>query len=135
VRALTEFNPAPEAIDESFRDLHVLIRDDPEAAADAGTAAAGSPGRGDAVRGLYTRRTQRTTEGQLDALRDALRSDSLSERVLAAEALLARGEKKAIPVVIAALDADEQLMYSLPPRQAWDYASQLLLQLPRWSWA
>lgn len=127
-RAMTEFNPAPEAIEESFRDLHVLIRDDPEAAADAAQRQLGARDAATRFAALYTLANTATTEDQLDALRDALRSDSLSERVLAAEALLARGEKEAIPAVIAALDADEQLMYSLPPREAWEYAGQLLLQ-------
>jgi hypothetical protein len=123
-KPITEFNAALEVSD---RDLHVLIRDDPEAAAQAALEQLDADDPAARFAALYALANTAATDEQLEGLRATLASASLSERVLAAEALLVRGEKQALPVLIEALGSDEDLAFSLPPRQAWEYARDLLL--------
>lgn len=127
-KAIKEFKAEPEALEASYHNLHILIRDDPETAAKL--ALEQIEARDPVARfvAIYTLANTASTEAQLDALRALLTSESLSERVLAAEALLARGDKRAIPVLIGVLNSDEELANSLPPQRAWEYARNLLLQ-------
>ena len=127
-KAIKEFNAKPEMLEASYHNLHTLIRENPESAAVAALQQLQADDPSVRFVAIYTLANTATTDAQLDALRTVLTSASLSERVLAAEALLARGDKQAVPVLIAALNSGEDLANSLPPRQAWEYARQLLLQ-------
>ncbi len=72
-------------------------------------------------------RTAEPGESQ-EALRPFLESPDVTERLLAAQALLVRGEKAAFPVLIDLLDSQEAIAYWDPPQQAWEAASFTLFQ-------
>ncbi|HET7010585.1 MAG TPA: HEAT repeat domain-containing protein [Anaerolineales bacterium] len=56
-----------------------------------------------------------------------LEVSDVTERMLAAEGLLRRGEPEGIPALIAALAVDEPMRGAEPPIQVWDFARDLLL--------
>jgi len=76
---------------------------------------------------LYTVALTAVPGPTMQALRTAVRASDTSERLLAAVALLVRGEKAAIPVLIETLDSSQYLEFHDPPQQAWDYARSILL--------
>jgi hypothetical protein len=56
-----------------------------------------------------------------------LTSANVDERLLSAGALAGLGDKRALPVLIAALDQQDELSYRAPPRRAYDFAQRQLL--------
>ncbi len=126
--AIANFKAEPAEIEASFQTLHQQIIHQPGEVAQAALAQLDAEDPAVRFAALYALANTAETRAQLNALREVLGSESLSERVLAAEALLVRGEKEAIPVLIAALNSEEELAYSLPPQVAWWYARYLLLQ-------
>lgn len=63
----------------------------------------------------------------LDALADVAGSEDLTERLVAADALAARGESAGLAVLIGALDSDETLGFPDPPQPAWAFAQFALV--------
>ncbi|HEX9596167.1 MAG TPA: HEAT repeat domain-containing protein [Anaerolineales bacterium] len=111
----------------AFQTLHENIRDNPSELARAAMQQLENADPAVRFAAIYALANTAETQQHLDGLRSLLSSQSAGERLLAAEALLVRGEKEAIPVLIAALNSEEELAYSLPPQQAWQAASSLLL--------
>jgi hypothetical protein len=56
-----------------------------------------------------------------------LTSANADERLLSAGALAGLGDKRALPVLIAALDQQDELSYRAPPQRAYDFAQRQLL--------
>jgi hypothetical protein len=56
-----------------------------------------------------------------------LTSANVDERLLSAGALAGLGDKRALPVLIAALDQQDELSYRAPPQRAYDFAQRQLL--------
>ena len=56
-----------------------------------------------------------------------LTSANVDERLLSAGALAGLGDKRALPVLIAALDQQDDLSYRAPPRRAYEFAQSQLL--------
>ena len=61
-----------------------------------------------------------------DILRPVLEDPELALRAIAAGALIGLGEAESLPVLIEALDSDELLPYSHPPRPVWILADSAL---------
>lgn len=125
--AITAFNASAGVLESSFQTLHEQIRDHPSEVALAAVQNLESPDETVRFAAIYALANTAESADQLEALIQILQSPNVGERLLAAEALLARGEKEAIPVAIAALNSDEELIHSLPPKQAWETAQGLLL--------
>ena len=64
----------------------------------------------------------------LDALRPFLQSADPSERLMAAGALVAQGEKAGLPVLIDSLTATAPLRFYDPSLLAWQFARSTLIQ-------
>jgi hypothetical protein len=62
-----------------------------------------------------------------EALAPLLDSADPAERVLAAAGMLAVGDKRAVPVLVAALGLDDPLPFGSPPLRAWEQARFALL--------
>jgi len=60
-------------------------------------------------------------------LASMLTSANVDERLLSAGALAGLGDKRALPVLIAALDQQDELSYRAPPQRAYDFAQRQLL--------
>ena len=73
-------------------------------------------------------RTARSDESSMSALRALLASLRVDDRLLAAGALVYRGESAGIPVLIAALDSPEAMALRDPPQTASGFAKELLLR-------
>lgn len=56
-----------------------------------------------------------------------LTSANVDERLLSAGALAGLGDRRALPVLIAALDQQDELSYRAPPRRAYEFAQSQLL--------
>jgi hypothetical protein len=56
-----------------------------------------------------------------------LTSANVDERLLSAGALAGLGDKRSLPVLIAALDQQDELSYRAPPQRAYDFAQRQLL--------
>jgi HEAT repeat protein len=126
--AITSFSAAPEHVNESFATLNRLARSEPAAlrAAALGELSSGSP----AVRyaAVYALSLTATRGSALDALARVLRSRDPSERLLAAQTLVAQRDRRGVPVLIDALDSNARFAHWAPPRQAWEVAQHALLR-------
>ncbi len=63
-----------------------------------------------------------------DALRGLLTSMNLNERLLAAESLIAYGDRDGVPVLIGLLDSQQLVKGSHPPRRVWEIVREALLR-------
>jgi len=124
---LGEFNSKAGELELSFQNLNQQILDNPGEMAAAAMQQLGAEDQAIRFAALYALANTAESEEHLNALRDFLDSEIAGERLLSAEALLVRGEKAAIPILIAALDSEEDLIYALPVQQAWQRARELLL--------
>lgn len=110
-----------------FRAMHELAREQPGELRTAALDELGS--RQSNVRYAAVYGLAMTAEGRsLERLRGLLESEDVSERVLAAEALVSRGEAAGLPVLIEALGSEEGLRFRDPPQRAWELARLLLVQ-------
>jgi hypothetical protein len=121
---LESFGGSPE----DFVDLVQATVEDPDAVRQSaldGLSASDPTARFGAVYALTV-----TAEGQesIDALVSLLGSDRLEERLLAADALVSRGDRRGIPPLIEALASDEVIPRLDPPQAAWQLARTALLQ-------
>ena len=121
---LQSFRGSPE----DFVDLVQATLEDPEAVRQSaldGLDASDAAARFGAVYALTV-----TAEGQesMDALASLLGSGRLEERLLAADALVGRGDQRGIPPLIEALASDEVIPRLDPPQAAWQLARTALLQ-------
>jgi hypothetical protein len=73
-------------------------------------------------------RTATSDESSMSALRGLLASARVDDRLLAAGALVYRGESSGIPVLIGELDSPEAMALRDPPQTASGFARQLLLR-------
>ena len=124
---LGEFSSTAGELELSFQNLNQQILDNPGEMAAAAMQQLGADDQPIRFAALYALANTAESEEHLNALRDFLDSEIAGERLLSAEALLVRGEKAAIPILIAALDSEEDLIYALPVQQAWERARELLL--------
>lgn len=110
-----------------FRAMHELAREQPGELRTAALDELGS--RQSNVRYAAVYGLAMTAEGRsLERLRGLLESEDVSERVLAAEALVSRGEAAGLPVLIEALGSEEGLRFRDPPQRGWELARLLLVQ-------
>jgi hypothetical protein len=71
--------------------------------------------------------TETATAGPSDAALDSfLTSSDLNERLPAAGALVSRGQKEGIPVLITALGSTKAIAWFDPPMEGWQYARFVL---------
>jgi len=124
---LGEFRSTSGELELSFQNLNQQILDNPGEMAAAAMQQLGTEDQPIRFAALYVLANTAESEEHLNALRGFLDSEIAGERLLSAEALLVRGEKEAIPALIAALNSEEDLIYSLPVQQAWERARNLLL--------
>ena len=122
-----EFNNTAGELELSFQNLNQQIIDNPGETAAAAMQQLGAEDQSIRFAALYALANTAESEEHLNALRGFLDSAVAGERLLAAEALLMRGDKIAIPVLIVALNSEEELIYSLPVQQAWERGRELLL--------
>ena len=73
-------------------------------------------------------RTAKSDESSMSVLRALLVSPRVDDRLLAAGALVYRGESAGIPVLIAALDSPEAMALRDPPQTASGFGRELLLR-------
>ncbi len=127
-QVLLEFGRDLDQIETDFVAIEDAIALNPSGAQEAALAHLGSDDQILRFAALYT--VVRTAEGgeALDALLPFLESADTTERILTAQALLAQGEKAALPVLIGALDSPEYIHLWHPPLQAWEAAQFALLQ-------
>lgn len=124
--AVAEFNPAnnPRA---AVAQIHAAALDDPDGLRDVGLEHAHSSDAEVRWAALYALSlvVEPGDEESAEALRVALQSADLDERLAAAGGLVASGERSALPVLIELLGSGETTSYVRIP--AWRVARGLLL--------
>lgn len=125
---ITGFSGGSDSVDEDFVAIEEAIESSPQDVRAAALAHVGDEDVNVRFAALYALARTAEEGESMDALVPFLSSEDISERIMAAEALLVRGEKAAIPVLIAALDSEDDLAFRDPPQQAWDAASFALIQ-------
>lgn len=122
------FNPAPKRINASFAALNRLAIQDPEGLRAAALERLASKDPNVRYAAVYALSLTATPGLSLQALRPILHSPDVTERVLAAETLVAQRDKTGVPVLIGALGSDTPLAHWGPPRPAWQAAQRALLR-------
>lgn len=126
--AITGFRGDADNVGESFRAISGHLRERPAQLRAAALDHLGAEDPNVAYAALYSLAITAEEGESIDALRPFLESGDVSERMLAAGSLVARGEKAGIPVLIDALDSEEPLAYRTPERPAWLFAQHVLLR-------
>jgi len=125
---ILHFGQDLDLVDADFAAIEAAIDDDLGAARAAALEHLKDEDAASRFAALYVlARTAEPGESQ-EALRPFLESPDVTERLLAAQALLVRGEKAAFPVLIAELDSEAYIWYWDPPMQVWEMASFTLIQ-------
>lgn len=112
----------------SFAAIHQHLRERPEELRQAALRQVGSDDPGTQFAALYALATTAEQGQSMEVLSAYLESGDVSERMLAAGSLLVRGDKAAIPVLIAALHSVETLAYQESGAPAWLVAQDLLVR-------
>lgn len=114
-----------DGTDESFRSLHGALESDPEGLILQAQAALGSSEIETRFAAVYALGLA-VDEANAGLLLPALRDPDLALRMIAAGALIGLGEPESIPILIAAMDTDDLLPHSHPPRPMWMFADATL---------
>jgi hypothetical protein len=128
IENLSAFQLGEAETDLLFDDLSVFIRTSPGEVEQAALMQVDAEDPLARTAALYALANTASGKDAQRALSHALKDNDMTNRTLAAAGLLTMGDKQGIPVLIEALRSDEMLKYSEPPRQAWQYAIELLLQ-------
>lgn len=126
--ALSAFEGGVGDIEEAFQALGARLRDDPAGMRTAAVDALGSPDSAVRIASLYVLAETAAADGALPELARRLDNDDATERLLAAAGLTLAGDRRGLPVLIAALSDDTPMSYAEPPQAAWEYARLLLIQ-------
>lgn len=124
--ALTGFSGEPAKVDASFARIHGDLRMRPDELREAALEHLDDDDRNVRYASVYALAVTAEEGESIEALRPILDSTDVSERLLAAGSLIARGEKEAIPVLVDALGTGALLSFRDPPKPAWEYAHFVL---------
>jgi hypothetical protein len=128
VDALRSFGvDTPSDLTASFGALQAQVNTHPSELRDAAIPLVGSPDAVVRFAAIYALSLTADDAAAHRALGPVLQSSDVSERLLAAEALLRAGDVSAVPVVIDALDNDHSMELWEPPMPIWRFARLLLL--------
>jgi hypothetical protein len=126
-KAIAAFDPSNAAIEASFSKLNVAARDKPVALRQAALAHLKDSNPDVHYAAVYALALTVTGSQGSKEMAALLTAVSLDDRLLAAGALTGIGDKRGLPVLIAALDQDGQLLYRDPPQAAFQFARTELL--------
>jgi HEAT repeat protein len=124
--AIESFDAAPEAGSHPRSRLNTAVLTEPEASREAALDHLESEDPDVRIAAAYALSITLEPD-DADALAPLLESASSGERVLAASGMLAVGDGRAVPVLIAALDAEDPLPFGSPPVRVWEQARLALL--------
>jgi HEAT repeat protein len=125
--AIREFDTSPAAGSASrSKLLHALVSDS-AATREAARELIGSKEPDVRIAAVYALSVT-AQRADADALSPLLESRDAGERVLAAAGMLAIADRRAVPVLIAALGDDTALPFGSPPARVWEKARYALLQ-------
>lgn len=124
--AITGFSAEAARVDASFEAIHEHLQSRSTELREAALEHLEDDDRNVRYASLYALALTAEKGESVEALRSFLKSNDVSERMLAAGSLVARGEKAAIPVLIDALGSDGLLDFRDPPKPAWEFAHLVL---------
>jgi hypothetical protein len=124
--AIESFDAAPEAGSRPRAHLNAAVLAEPEAAREAALDHLESQDADARIAAVYALSITLQPD-DADALAPLLEADNPGERVLAATGMLAVGDGRAVPVLIAALGLEEPLPFGSPPLRVWEQARFALL--------
>lgn len=125
---ITGFRSDPAKVDASFAAIHGQLRERPDQLRKAALEHLDADDRNVRYASVYALAVTAGSGESFEALRPILESTDISERLLAAGSLVARGEKAAIPVLVDALGTETLLRFKDPPKPAWEYAHFVLVR-------
>jgi len=128
VDAIATFSAEPAHVNASFAALDQLALRDPGGLRSAAYAKLSSKDPNVRYAAVYALSLTATKGASLNALVPIIRSRDVSERILAAETLVAQRDKRGVPVLIDALDSTAPFAHWAPPRRAWEEAQRALLR-------
>jgi HEAT repeat protein len=124
--AIQGFDAAREAGSRPRARLNAAVLAEPDASREAALAGLKSESPDVRIAAAYALSITMTPE-DAEALAPLLESARAGERVLAGAGMLATGEGRAVPVLIAALGLEDPLPFGSPPLSAWEQARFALL--------
>lgn len=122
------FDSSPLKREPSFRALYAQIHARPAELREAALAHLRDADPDVRYASLFALAMTAEPGAPLDALRPFLQSSDPSERMMAAGALVANGEKAGLPVLIDALTSTAPLRFHDPSLLAWQLARSTLIQ-------
>jgi len=125
---LDRFGDPQADADAAFLDLAEAMTEDPLGVEATALGRLDDPNPEVRLMAVYALAETASTPAGLRALRQELDAEDPTERALAAEGLLRRGESQALPVLIGLLDDETPLRGAEPPVDMWGFASELLLR-------
>jgi len=126
-QAITAFDPSNAAIETSFTKLNVAARNKPDALRRAALAHLNDSNPDVHYAAVYGLALTVTGSQGTKEMAAMLTAASLDDRLLAAGALTGTGDKRGLPILIAALDQGDELSYRDPPEAAFEFARTELL--------
>jgi HEAT repeat protein len=126
--AIARFSVAPARVNASFAGVNELALRDPEGMRAAALKELPSTDRNVRYAAVYALALTAKPGASLRALVPLLDSRDPSERVLAAQTLVAQQDRRGVPVLIDALDSNAPFAHWAPPRQVWEVARNALLR-------
>lgn len=117
----------PENAERSFASLSHLAFEQPGALERAALEHVGATDRGVRIAVVHALASVASDPEAIAALERFATSEDVTERLLAATALVARGNRKGVPVLIDGLRETASMRYMDPPTQAWRFARNVLL--------
>jgi hypothetical protein len=124
--AIESFDAAPEAGSHPRSRLNTAVLVEPDASREAALDHLESEDPDVRIAAAYALSITLQPD-DADALAPLLESASPDERVLAATGMLAVGDGRAVPVLIAGLDLEDPLPFGDPPVRVWEQARFALL--------
>ena len=126
--ALRTFGADTQAgVTASFGAVEAEVRKDPSALRDAAIPLIDAPDPSVRFAAIYALSLTADNASSRRALEPVLASGDVSERLLAAEAMLRGGDESALSVVIDALSNDSSMELWEPPMPVWRFARLMLL--------
>lgn len=126
--AITQFDDPGRPLSASLSVIHRHARERPDALRDAASRHLGTADADRRYAAVYALALTADDETSAARLREILDAADATERLVAANALVARGDKTGIPALIALLDVDEDVRFGVPPQRTWRAARFLLVQ-------
>ena len=126
--AIVKFSAAPEQVNRSFAVLNQETLSDPSGVRKAALEQLTAKDPDVHYAAVYALSLTATRGPSLDALVPILKARDITQRILAAETLVAQQDKRGVPVLIDALDSTAPFAHWSPPRRAWEEAQRALLR-------